>query len=171
MRVPSNSKSLTTCGDLLHIGTLIAHHLLSHLEATRSKLRCPHLLSAVTLPLARGFFGYRLVTYNLCQRAVLESITKTKYNSIKIAGSKSSDDHLQWNSCKVLTSFNQFHFVLQMSDMDDKSRVSSSPQQSSQSTPLQVWPPGLVWCHFLWGCSCPVAVGCHQTWTQSPQRS
>lgn len=96
MCVSSSIKSLTTCGDLLHIGTLIAHHLLSHLEATWSKLRCPHLLSAVTFPLAGGFFGYRLVTYNLCERAALENITKTKYNGSKIAGSKSSDDeHLQ----------------------------------------------------------------------------
>lgn len=51
--------------DLLHIGTFITHSLLSHLEATRSELCRPHLLSAVTLPLARSFFGYGFVTYNL----------------------------------------------------------------------------------------------------------
>lgn len=50
-------------------------------------------------------------------------------------------------------------------------RVFSSPLQSSQSTLLQAWPPGLVWCHFLWGCFCPAAVGCLQTWSQSHQRS
>ena len=76
--------------DLLHIGTLIAHHLLSHLEAARSELCRPHLLSAVTLPLARGFFGYRFVTYNLCDKAVLEKIIETNYTS-KLTGSKSDD--------------------------------------------------------------------------------
>lgn len=88
-------KSFTTSGDLLYVGTLIANHLLSHLETTRSKLRRPHLLSAVTLPLAGGFFGYGFVTYNLCDKAVLENIImKTKY-TFKLAGSKSSDEHLQ----------------------------------------------------------------------------
>lgn len=61
----NDNKSFTTSGDSLYIGTLIAHHLLSHLEAARSELRRPHFLSAVTLPLAWSFFGHRLVTYNL----------------------------------------------------------------------------------------------------------
>lgn len=51
--------------NLLHVGTLIAHHLLSHLEAARSELRRPHLLPAVALPLPRGFFGDGLVAHNL----------------------------------------------------------------------------------------------------------
>lgn len=51
--------------DSLHVGTLVAHSLLSHLEAARSKLRRPHFLSAVTLPFTRSFFGYRLVPHNL----------------------------------------------------------------------------------------------------------
>ena len=51
--------------NLLDVGTLVTHHLLSHLEATRPELRRPHLLPAVTLPLTGSFFGYRLVTNNL----------------------------------------------------------------------------------------------------------
>lgn len=46
------------------------------------------------------------------------------------------------------------------------------PLQSSQSTLLRVWPPGLVLCHFLWECSCPVVLACFlRTWSQSPQRN
>lgn len=74
----NDSYSVTTSSDLLYVGTLIAHHFLSHLEAARSKLRCPHFLSAVTLPLARGFLSYRLVTYNLYKKVVLENIIKSK---------------------------------------------------------------------------------------------
>lgn len=55
--------------DVLHIGTFVAHGLLGHLETSRSELRRSHLLSAVTLPLARSFFGYRLVTYDLNSEA------------------------------------------------------------------------------------------------------
>lgn len=73
-----NNKSLTTSNDLLYIGTLVAHHLLSHLEAARTELRRPHFLSAVTLPLAGSFFGYRLVAYNLFDRAILEKIINKK---------------------------------------------------------------------------------------------
>lgn len=56
---------MTTGADLLHIGTLVTHHFLSHLETSRSQLGRPHFLSAVTLPFTRSFFSYRLVTYNL----------------------------------------------------------------------------------------------------------
>ena len=52
--------------DPLDVGALVTDHLLGHLETSRSELRCPHLLSAVAFPLARGFFGYRLDTDNLC---------------------------------------------------------------------------------------------------------
>lgn len=45
------------------------------------------------------------------------------------------------------------------------------PRQSFQSRPPREWPPGLEWCRFLWGCFCPAAVGCLQTWSQSHQRS
>lgn len=69
----NENKSFIARRDLLYIGTLVAHHLLSHLEAARPELRRPHLLSAVTLPLAGGFFGYRLVTYNLCGKNVSEN--------------------------------------------------------------------------------------------------
>lgn len=57
-------------GDLLHVGTFIAHGLLGHLEAPGSELCRPHLLPAVTLPLARSFFGYRFVANNLRGKAV-----------------------------------------------------------------------------------------------------
>lgn len=66
----SENGGVTTSSDLLYIGTLVAHRLLSHLEAPRSELRRPHLLSAVALPLAGGLFGYRLVTHNLCDEEV-----------------------------------------------------------------------------------------------------
>ena len=77
----NGSHSLTTSSDLLYIGTFIADHFLSHLEATRSKLRRSHFLSAVTLPLARGLFSYRLVTYNLYKKMVLEKIIKSKVHN------------------------------------------------------------------------------------------
>ena len=51
--------------DLLDVGTLVTHHLLSHLEAPGSELSRPHLLPAVTLPLAGRFFSDWLYTYNL----------------------------------------------------------------------------------------------------------
>lgn len=64
----------TLLDDLLHIGTLVTNCLLGHLETTWSKLCCPHFLSAVTLSLARGFFGYRFVAYNLHNSTGLENI-------------------------------------------------------------------------------------------------
>lgn len=67
--------------NLLYIWTLITHHLLSHLKAPRSKLCCPHLLSAVTLPLTRGFFGNGLVTHNLCNSQTSYKKDHIKYTS------------------------------------------------------------------------------------------
>lgn len=71
--------------DLLYIGALVAHHLLGHLEAAGSELCRPHLLSAVTLPLAGGFFGYWLVTYDLGDKAVSKSDDESAHLAFQIA--------------------------------------------------------------------------------------
>lgn len=143
----------TQLDDLLYIGTLVTNCLLGHLETTWSELCCPHFLSAVTLSLARGFFGYRFVAYNLHNSTGLENIiTYTQVSGITSYG------WTGWcNTVKCPTTSTKALFT--------------KPRQSSQSTPPREWPPGLVWCRFLSGCFCPAAVGCLQTWSQSHQRS
>lgn len=104
--------------DSLHIRTLVTHCLLSHLETTRSKLRRPHFLSAVTLPLARGFFGYRFVTDNLQDGTLFETlIMRSQMNQQGVHGMTS-------NSTTKFEKLNEIQF--------------NKPQQSCQSTPLQV---------------------------------
>lgn len=183
-----------TIGNLLDIRTFITHHLLSHLEAARPELRCPHLLPAVALPLARGLFGNRLVTHNLdnsrthihnvqyaCNIVLLISaytIFKTYWLFLTsiflfIWGNRI------WN-CVLFF----FFFLDREKTANSSSRGGCGepvneaescfhyrPRQSFQSTLLQVWPPGLVWYRFLWECSGPVAVDCLRTWSRSRRRS